>query len=728
MRKTAVVLAVAAVAAGVGAVPNDARRAEAEKEARAVLEKLTPDEKVQMLMMDNPEIKRVGIPRFHWWSEALHGYARSGLATVFPQAIGAAATFDDELELRMADAISTEARAKVNLYRAQGERGGNHCLSLWSPNVNMDRDPRWGRGQETFGEDPYLTSRMGVAFVKGIQGDDPKYLKAVACAKHYAVHSGPEKKRHEFNVNLDDRDLYEYYLPAFKALVKEAKVESVMGAYSAVNGVPCCANKRLLVDILRGEWGFRGTVVSDVGAVDDIWKNHKYRKNAVEGDLAAIEGGLDLCSEATYHHMRGPVKEGKIDPAIFDKPLMHILTTRALLGDLDPKAKTPWDNLGEKDVNNAKHKAIALECAEKSIVLLKNDGVLPLDASKLKRLDVTGRSREEHILMGNYNGEPADAVTILKGFLRTVGPGCILDAWFDSNPMVRVIGLCPIDEGEDHDRNDIRMYQQQLKDIRNDRQKRPNQKVIAVVPGGSSMDLREVCELADAVLVCWYPGEQGGIAVANAVLGKVNTFGKLPVTFYRNPEKMPDFEDYTLPGRTYLYNDQNVLYPFGYGLSYTTFGVAEVKTDLDKKALALAEKQEVYNADFSIHPGDVKDAKAEQKDGSGERIAANLSTKVLKVSAVVTNTGNVAGDEVVQLYVRSPEGSGDRRRHHLEGFKRVTLKPGESKKVTFELTAAQLAQFGKDGKQSLAKGWYRLFIGGGQPGYTDNTRCVFVEL
>ena len=366
MRKTAVVLAVAAVAAGVGAVPNDARRAEAEKEARAVLEKLTPDEKVQMLMMDNPEIKRVGIPRFHWWSEALHGYARSGLATVFPQAIGAAATFDDELEHRMADAISTEARAKVNLYRAQGERGGNHCLSLWSPNVNMDRDPRWGRGQETFGEDPYLTSRMGVAFVKGIQGDDPKYLKAVACAKHYAVHSGPEKKRHEFNVNLDDRDLYEYYLPAFKALVKEAKVESVMGAYSAVNGVPCCANKRLLVDILRGEWGFRGTVVSDVGAVDDIWKNHKYRKNAVEGDLAAIEGGLDLCSEATYHHMRGPVKEGKIDPAIFDKPLMHILTTRALLGDLDPKAKTPWDNLGEKDVNNAKHKAQSRSSAPRS--------------------------------------------------------------------------------------------------------------------------------------------------------------------------------------------------------------------------------------------------------------------------------------------------------------------------------------------------------------------------
>ena len=728
MRKTAVVLAVAAVAAGVGAVPNDARRAEAEKEARAVLEKLTPDEKVQMLMMDNPEIKRVGIPRFHWWSEALHGYARSGLATVFPQAIGAAATFDDELELRMADAISTEARAKVNLYRAQGERGGNHCLSLWSPNVNMDRDPRWGRGQETFGEDPYLTSRMGVAFVKGIQGDDPKYLKAVACAKHYAVHSGPEKKRHEFNVNLDDRDLYEYYLPAFKALVKEAKVESVMGAYSAVNGVPCCANKRLLVDILRGEWGFRGTVVSDVGAVDDIWKNHKYRKNAVEGDLAAIEGGLDLCSEATYHHMRGPVKEGKIDPAIFDKPLMHILTTRALLGDLDPKAKTPWDNLGEKDVNNAKHKAIALECAEKSIVLLKNDGVLPLDASKLKRLDVTGRSREEHILMGNYNGEPADAVTILKGFLRELGSGVFIDTTSDSDPLVRVIGLCPIDEGEDRDRKDIGMWPQQLKDLRRDRQRRPERKIIAVVPGGSAMDLREVCELCDAVLVCWYPGELGGTAVARTVVGKNNPSGRLPVTFYRNPGKMPDFEDYTLPGRTYLYTDQNVLYPFGYGLSYTTFAYTGIKADtrnLPKTAAAVE-----IDPDFSIRRDEAGQSQSDAGEKRPKQAAAPVapSAPMLTVSIDVENTGAVAGDEVVQLYVRSPEDSGDRRIHHLEGFKRVALKPGEKKRVSFALTAGQLAQFGKDGRQTLAKGVYRIFVGGGQPGYCDNTKCIMVEL
>ena len=726
MKRLMTTAAAALFAAQLWAVPDAARRAQAEAEAKAVLEKLTPDEKVQMLMMDNPAIGRIGIPRFHWWSEALHGYARSGLATVFPQAIGAAATFDPELEFRMADAISTEARAKVNMYRAQGERGGNHCLSLWSPNVNMDRDPRWGRGQETFGEDPYLTSRMGVAFVKGIQGDDPKYFKAVACAKHYAVHSGPERERHHFNVNLDDRDLYEYYLPAFKALVKEAKVESVMGAYSAVNGVPCCANKRLLVDILRGEWGFRGTVVSDVGAVNDVWENHKYRPNKVAGCLATIEGGLDLCSEGTYHALRDPVKEGKIDPAIFDKPLIHLLTTRALLGDLDPNAKTPWDGLGAKDVNNANHKAIALECAEKSLVLLKNNGVLPLDASKMKRLDIAGRGKDENILMGNYNGEPADAVTILKGFLRKLGPGIVIDSWRDSDPMVRVIGLCPIDEGEEHDRKDLSMYQNQLRELRDDRKRRPNQKVIAVVPGGSSMDLREVCEICDAVLVCWYPGEQGGIAVAKAVLGEVNPSGKLPVTFYRNSDKMPDFRDYTLPGRTYLYTDQNILYPFGYGLSYTTFGISQVKVDVNKNALPADGKPVKIDADFSIFHGDRRDEKAEAEVGG--QVAAKPDVKILTVQAEVANTGSVAGDEVVQLYVRSPEGSGDRRIHHLEGFQRVSLRPGETKKVKFELAAAQLAQFGKDGRQSLSKGLYRIFVGGGQPGYTDNTRCVLVEL
>lgn len=720
---------VAVAATQILAVPGDARRAEAEKEAKAVLEKLTPDEKVQMLMMDNPAIDRVGIPRFHWWSEALHGYARSGLATVFPQAIGAAATFDPELEFRMADAISTEARAKVNMYRAQGERGGNHCLSLWSPNVNMDRDPRWGRGQETFGEDPYLTSRMGVAFVKGIQGDDPKYFKAVACAKHYAVHSGPEKKRHHFNVNLDDRDLYEYYLPAFKALVKEAKVESVMGAYSAVNGEPCCANKRLLTDILRGEWGFKGTVVSDVGAVEDVWKNHKFKKDVVAGNLACIEAGLDLCSEGTYHQLRGPVKEGKVDPAILDKPLMHILTTRALLGDLNPNAKTPWDNLGAKDVNNAKHKAIALECAEKSLVLLKNNGILPLDASKMKRLDVGGRARDENILMGNYNGEPADAITIQEGFLRLLGPGIVIDGWHDSDPMIRVIGLCPIDEGEEHDRKDLSTYAWHLQQLRDIRKNKPNKKIVSVVPGGSAMDLKEICELSDAVLVCWYPGEQGGLAVARAILGLSNPSGKLPITFYRNSENLPDFEDYTLPGRTYLYTDQNILYPFGHGLSYTTFGVGDIRFDVDKKAVPPAGAA-VRDADFSIFHDDVK-AKADAGPKQAAAPAAKAvdpSLPLLTLSAVVTNTGKVAGDEVVQLYVRSPEGSGDRRRHHLEGFQRVSLKPGESKKVTFKLTAGQLAQFGKDGSQTLAKGRYALFVGGGQPTYCDNTRCIYVEL
>ena len=656
------------------AVPNDVRRAEAAAEAKKVYDQLTPDETVQMAMMDNPEIKRIGIPRFHWWSEALHGYARSGLATVFPQAIGRGATFDPALEHKMADIISTEARAKVNMYRARGQRGGNRCLSLWSPNVNMFRDPRWGRGQETFGEDPYLSSVMGSAFVKGIQGDDPKYFKAIACAKHYAVHSGPEKKRHEFNVNLDKRDLYEYYLPAFKALVCDAQVESVMGAYSAVNGIPCCASKFLLKDILRDEWGFKGTVVSDVGAVGDVANNHKYKPNVVEGSLACIEGGLDLCSEGTYHNLRNPMKEGKLQKDLLKTPVMNILTTRALLGDLDPNAKTPWDHLGAKDVNSPEHKAVAREVAEKSLVLIKNNGVLPLDLTKYNSVGMFGRGRQENVLYGNYEGRSGDMITAFDGILRTFGPELAIEDSRDGDLVIACIGIEPGDEGEDHDRKTIQMYKRNLEDLRNCRQKRGQKPIVSVIFGGSDVDIAEACELSDAVIYAWYPGEQGGLAIANALLGKVNPGGRLPITLYKDESKLPDFEDYKLPGRTYRYTDENVHLPFGYGLSYTTFGYADIRM---------------------------------KKDSHGS----------VKVGARVTNTGKVAGDEVVQLYVRSPEGSGDRRRHHLEGFKRVTLKPGETKAVAFTLTKEQLMQFGMDGKQSLAKGEYKLFIGGGQPGY-----------
>lgn len=652
---------------------TDARRAECRAKARELVSKLSARDCERLCHGGSPDIKEFGIPHYSWWNEALHGVARAGLATVFPQAIGRAATFDLAVEKEVADIIAIEARAKHNLFRAKGCTDQYTGLTLWSPNVNLFRDPRWGRGHETFGEDPYLTGRMGVTFVKGLQGDDPKYLMTSACAKHYAVHSGPESKRHEFNVDIDDRDLYEYYLLAFKALVVEAKVDSVMGAYSAVNGVPCCANKRLLRDILRKEWGFTGHVVSDVGACADVWSKHKYSKDRREATFACLEGGCDLCNDGTYDSIRKDLETGALKKDVVAESTENLLTTRFLLGNIGGE-KTPWDNLGAESVATPAHIAVALKCAEKSIVLLKNDGALPVDFSKTKRVALWGRHKEEGVLLGNYNGLPGDPVSIYRAFLRGLGAGALIEEnGHDGDVIIACIGLSPSDEGEGGDKKHINLNKNQIDQLRKDRQAHPKAKIISVVYGGSCMDLREVVANSDAVMLAWYPGEQGGTAIFRTIAGLNNPAGRLPITFYGDTTKLPDFEDYKLPGRTYIYGTENVVFPFGYGLSYTTFGYSGVKA---------------------------------AKSGTG-----------VKVQVEVANTGKVAGDEVVQLYVRSPKGSGDRRLHHLEGFKRVALKPGEKKSVTFELTKEQLMQFGMDGKQSLAKGEYSFFVGGGQPGY-----------
>ena len=495
-----------------------------------------------------------------------------------------------------------------------------------------------------------------------------------ACAKHYAVHSGPEAKRHGFNVNIDKRDLYEYYLPAFKALVQEAKVESVMGAYSAVNGVPCCASKYLLRDILRDEWGFRGHVVSDVGACTDVWTQHKYTKDALSAALACIDGGLDLCNDGTYGPLRPAIERGEVKKERLEQPVVNLLTTRLLLGNIG-NAKTPWDGLGEKDIATKEHIDLALRCAEKSFVLLKNNGVLPLDRAKCRRIQMWGRYKDETALLGNYNGQPGDPLSIYRAFLRELGPGALVEEGHGGDVTLACIGLTPADEGEGGDRKHINLKDDQLKTLRKDRKERPNQKIVSIVFGGSCVDLREVAELSDAVLFIWYPGEQCGKAVYRTLFGMNNPGGRLPVTFYADNAKLPDFEDYKLPGHTYLYGEENVFYPFGYGLSYTTFGYDGLKV---------------------------------AKSNGG-----------VTATVKVTNTGKVAGDEVVQLYVRSSKNSGDRRRHHLEGFKRVSLKPGESKTVSFTLKPEQMMQFGMDGKQSLAKGEYTIFVGGGQPGFAD---------
>ena len=681
------------------AAPGDARREEAARQADKLIEKMTPEERLGQLMMSSPEIKRLGIPQYHWWNEALHGIARAGLATVFPQSMGAAASFDPELMRKVGDIVSTEARAKYNLFSAKGDRRIYRGLTVWTPNVNMFRDPRWGRGQETYGEDPYLSGTMGSAYTLGLQGDDPKYLKLSACAKHFAVHSGPENLRHGFSANVSPRDLNEYYLPAFEMLVRQAKVDSVMGAYSAINGVPCCMNKWLLTDLLRGEWGFKGHIVSDVGAVRDIFQGHKVVKDAASASRATIAAGLDLCSETTYSALKNEVASGALKSELLVEPLRHLYTTRALLGQFDPKGSTPWDNLGAESIATEEHRRVALKMAEESIVLVHNNGALPLDTSKIISVGVGGpRAQDEVALLGNYCGYTDRPSTVLAGVLSVAGPGLCVAADPEtgySDVLVVCLGITANDEGEEGcsvnnagaDRFQYGIPDAQLKYLEKQRKKHNhrNEKIISVVFGCSPFDLAPVVKLSDAVLVVWYPGERGGEAIARTLFGLNNPAGRLPITYPKSYDDLPDFKDYSLPGRTYLYATKEPLYPFGYGLSYTKFGYS--------------------NMSVRRAPGD----------------------GAVEVSVDVENVGGRDGDEVVQIYVRSPEGSGDRRVHHLADFRRVPLKAGEKVAVSFTLPESRFAQFGEDGRRIVAPGKYTVFAGGGQPGFAEGVLSGTVD-
>ena len=685
-------MAVAMCCSGVAA-PSEARRAECAKRAAELVAKLTAEERVGQLMMKSPAVERLGIPQYHWWNEALHGVARTGLATVFPQSIGLAATFDEPLMRRMGEIVSTEGRAKYNIFSARGYRDIYFGLTFWSPNVNMFRDPRWGRGQETFGEDPFLSGRMGGAYVRGLQGDDPRYLKVAACAKHFAVHSGPEALRHGFDAKVSPRDLAEYYLPAFKALAVDAKVEAFMGAYSAINGVPCCADKWLLTDLLRGEWGFRGHVVSDVGAVKDIDTGHHYRTNRAEACKAAIAAGLDLCSEATYDCLRDALKDGRVTAEELREPLERLYLTRCLLGQFDPKGSTPWDSLGAADIATDANRAVSLEAAEKSLVLVSNNGALPLDVSRESCIAVVGpRACDEIALVGNYCGFSDAPVSCMSGFMREVGPGVKVEtgseafAW-GKNVAIACLGITAEDEGEEGcsinnkggDRSSYQLPPAQIELLKRTRKR--FKRVVSVIFGGSPFDLKQVCELSDAVLLAWYPGEQGGRAVARAVLGKVNPSGRLPITLPQSYDDLPDFKDYGLTGRTYRYATKRPAYPFGFGLSYTTFAYD-----------GLAVAKEVGAA---------------------------------KVTVRVRNTGRFVGEEVVQVYVRAPAGAGDRRLHHLEGFARVKLAPGEEKSVVVRVAKEQFAVYGEDGRAAVPAGASQVFVGGGQPGFAP---CLSAEV
>ncbi|AHJ99528.1 glycoside hydrolase family 3 N-terminal domain-containing protein [Hymenobacter swuensis] len=668
-----------------------------------LLGRLTLAEKADQMMYNSQAIGRLDIPAYNWWNEALHGVGRAGAATVFPQAIGLGATFDEDLALRVSTAISDEARAMYNAAVAKGYRQQYSGLTFWTPNINIFRDPRWGRGQETYGEDPTLTGRLGVAFVQGLQGNDPRYLKTAACAKHFAVHSGPEKLRHEFNAVASPQDLQETYLPAFKQLV-DAKVEAVMCAYNATNGEPCCGNQYLLQDVLRKQWGFRGHVVSDCWALVDFYQGHKVVKTPAEAAALALERGVNLNCGSVYPFLPEAVQKGLTTEAKIDSSLAVLLRTKFRLGLFDPQGSTPFDKLTPAVINSPAHRALAREAAQKSIVLLKNNGVLPL-RNDLAKYFVTGPNAANlDALLGNYYGVNPEMKTVLEGLVGGVSPasqvqyrpGALLDRpnqngvdWVSGTArgvdatfvVLGINGLLEGEEGESiaspsfGDRLDYNLPQNQLDFLRKLREKNPKP-IVAIITGGSPMNLSEVHELCDAVVLAWYPGEEGGNAIADVVFGKVSPSGKLPITFPKSLDQLPAYENYSMAGRTYRYMAQEPMYPFGYGLSYAKFEYSNLK--LPKKA------------------------------------ARNQS---VEVEATVRNTGKMAGEEVVQLYLTHPPRP-DRQvpLYALKNFRRVLLQPGASTTVRFTLTPAELALIDEQGKSVPAAGAVTVWVGGALPG------------
>ncbi len=676
-----------------------------------LLSRMTPEERVSQMLNRSPAIERLGIPPYDWWNECLHGVARAGIATVFPQAIGMAATWDEPLIFDVAEAISDEARAKHHQALREGRHEQYAGLTFWSPNINIFRDPRWGRGQETYGEDPYLTGRIGVAFVKGLQGDDPKYLKVVATPKHYAVHSGPEPLRHRFDARVDERDLRTTYLPAFEATVREGGAWSVMGAYNRTNGEPCCASPTLLQEILREEWGFEGYVVSDCGAIHDIHVNHRYAATPEEGAAAAVRAGCDLNCGRAYEALLKALQDGLIRQEEIDTALRRLLRARFRLGMFDPPEMVPWAQIPIEVNDSEEHRALALRTARESIVLLKNGGdLLPL-SKDLESIAVIGPNADvAAVLLGNYFGTPSHAVTALEGIRKAVGPstavryarGCrisgedrsgfpeAVEAAAASQIAVLCLGLSPQLEGEEGDAADSEsggdrrhidlpgVQEELLQEIH-----ATGTPIVLVLFGGSAIAVNWAEEHVPAILMAWYPGEEGGTAVADVIFGDYNPAGRLPVTFYRSLDQVPHFEDYRMQGRTYRYLEQEPLYPFGYGLSYTRFRYGNLAID------------------------------PETADPEG----------IVSVEADVENVGGRAGDEVVQLYVSDLQASAPVPVRFLQGFERVRLEPGERRRVAFRIDPARLFLVDRHGRRIVEPGEFRVWVGGGQPGLRGCTEA-----
>ncbi|WP_282122115.1 glycoside hydrolase family 3 C-terminal domain-containing protein [Algibacter mikhailovii] len=662
-----------------------------------LIEAMTLEEKTSQLLDVCPPIERLGIPEYNWWNEALHGVARNGRATVFPQAIAFGATFDEELIHRVGTAISDEARAKYNEAIKLDNRGRYAGLTFWSPNVNIFRDARWGRGQETYGEDPFLTSKIGVSFVKGLQGDNPDYMKAAACAKHYAVHSGPEELRHEFNAEVSKKDLFETYLPAFKALVQEANVEGVMGAYNRTLGEVCSGSPYLLQDILRKEWGFKGYIVSDCGAISDFHRFHKVTKTPEESAALALINGTNINCGNVYKVLKKSLEQNLITEDLIDLRLKESLLTRFKLGMFDPIGANPYDSITSQVVNSELHRAIAKEVAEKSIVLLKNkNNILPLKKNTRTVYVVGPNASSEEVLLGNYYGLTGRSQTILDGIVNKVSAGTSINYKYgvlpfreNSNPIdwatgnaanadvtIAVMGISGLYEGEEGeaiastfkgDKKDLKLPENQINFIKKMRRK-SKKPLVLVLTGGSPIAIPELHDLVDAVVFAWYPGEEGGTALANILFGDISPSGKLPITFPKAVDQLPAYEDYNMKGRTYKYMTEEPLYPFGFGLSYTTFE---------------------YN-----------------------NLAVN---KTLNVSVDVNNSGKYDAEDVVQLYISSPLAGTEDPIFDLKAFKRVFLKSGETKTINFKLNRSTFNQYDEAGKEVLRKGKYTIHVGGALP-------------
>ena len=675
-----------------------------EKTADSLLSLLTIEEKASQMLSTSRSIPEHEIEMYNWWNEALHGVARSAKATVFPQAIAMGATFDPELIQKTADVISTEARAMYNIFDNKGMRTEYTGLTFWSPNINIFRDPRWGRGHETYGEDPFLTGEIGKSFVLGLQGNHHKYLKVAAGAKHFAVHSGPEANRHSFNAKVSTQDLNETYLPAFKELV-DANVEIVMCAYNRLNDKPCCGSESLLNDLLRNSWGFKGHVVSDCGAVYDIKSSHNFTNSDEQSVAYAIKGGVDLNCGSLYNLIPSAFNQGLLTENDLDISLKRLFMTRLKLGILKDVNDNPYEKLNENHINTKEHISLARNVAAKSIVLLKNkNNVLPLSKS-INRLFITGPNAANlNTLLANYNGLSANIVTPLEGIAEKVSNGTIIrfnegvglinnskrQKWStglasSSDVTIAVMGISALIEGEEGDaissdangdRNSIKLPSNQINYLKDLRKSAGSKPIVLVLKSGSAIDLSEIYDYVDVIIYAWYLGEQGGNAIADIIFGDVNPSGKLPITIPESLSHLPDYNNYSMDNRTYRFTKHKPMYPFGYGLSYSNFVYSDISIKKDK-----IKNGDSIDLNFTIH-----------------------------------NDSEIPGEEVVQIYIKDLKASYRTPNSSLIYFKRLFLDSGERKTINFILDKNMMSTFNEKGNKEIESGIFKIFVGGSSPG------------